>query len=90
MEWFKEKKPAADIIAVAVESDRQQVEELIRKMRPPVRTAMATDEIREVFDGPPAYPTLVLADKTGRIVRVFYGAPPNLHSEIEKALKGLR
>jgi hypothetical protein len=51
---------------------------------------MATDDLRKAFDGPPAVPTLGLADKKGKIVRIFYGAPPNLHDEIAKELKKLR
>ena len=38
-------------------------------------------------DGETSRPTMVLADGEGKIVRIFYGAPANLHEEIEKELK---
>lgn len=50
---------------------------------------IGSPELRAAFDGPPAVPTLVLADGEGKIVRIFYGAPSNLHEEIEKELKRL-
>jgi hypothetical protein len=51
---------------------------------------MATPEVLEAFGGVPAVPTLFLADRDGTIVRIFYGAPPNLHAEIEKELARLQ
>ena len=55
----------------------------------PGRYVMATPAVLEAFGGLPAVPTLFLADGKGRIVRVFYGAPPDLHEEIEKELAKL-
>ena len=43
--------------------------------------------VRDAFDGPPAVPTLIVADSEGRIVKIFYGAPKNLHDEIARELK---
>jgi hypothetical protein len=33
-----------------------------------------------------AVPTLFLFGRDGRLVQTFYGAPPDLHEQIEKAL----
>ena len=79
----------ANIVAIAIESDRKQVDKLIEAIKPPARVAMGTDELRKAFDGPPAVPTLLLADRTGKIVKVFYGAPPDMHQQIERELEKL-
>ena len=76
----------ANIVAIAIESDRKQVDTLINTIKPPARVVMGNDAIRKAFDGPPAVPTLLLADKNGKIVKVFYGAPPDMHAQIERAL----
>ena len=91
MSWMKELDPAStNIVAIAVESERADVDKVIAKFKPPGRIAMGSTEITEAFGGLPAVPTLFLADANGKIVRVFYGAPPNLHSEIKKELSKLR
>ncbi|HEU4522985.1 MAG TPA: hypothetical protein VFT12_13335, partial [Thermoanaerobaculia bacterium] len=55
----------------------------------PGRIAMASAELVNAFGGIPAVPLLFLADADGRIVRTFYGAPPDLHEQIEAALNSL-
>jgi hypothetical protein len=62
------------------------VDALINSIKPPARVVMGNDAIRKAFDGPPAVPTLLLADKNGKVVKVFYGAPPDMHAQIERAL----
>jgi hypothetical protein len=47
---------------------------------------LGSDPVRDAFGGPPAIPTLLLADAGGEIVRIFYGAPPTLHADIEGEL----
>jgi len=34
-----------------------------------------------------AVPTLFLFDRTGKTARILYGAPPDLHQQIEGSLK---
>ncbi|HYI07645.1 MAG TPA: TlpA disulfide reductase family protein [Thermoanaerobaculia bacterium] len=91
MEWLKELDPAsANVVAIAVESDRAAVDKVLARYEPRGRFAMATPEVLQAFGGLPAVPTLFLADGKGRIVRVFYGAPPDLHEQIAKELKKLK
>lgn len=75
------------VVAIAVESERETVDQVIARHAPPGRIVMATDEIRKAFGGPPAVPTLWVADAEGRVVKIFYGAPPTLHEELGELLR---
>jgi thiol-disulfide isomerase/thioredoxin len=91
MKWLKNLDPkTAHVVALAVESERPAVDRLVEQMKPAGRLAMASPEIVKAMGGIPAVPLLFLADRDGKVVRVFYGAPPDLHSQIEKALASLR
>jgi thiol-disulfide isomerase/thioredoxin len=90
MSWLKKLDPAeVTVVAVAVESPRADVEKVVAQSKPNARIVIATPELRAAFDGPPAVPTLVLADATGKIVHTFYGAPKTLHADIERELAKL-
>jgi cytochrome c biogenesis protein CcmG/thiol:disulfide interchange protein DsbE len=87
LDWMKELDPArVQVVAIAVESKREDVETLVRRHQLPGRIVMATPEVLAAFGGVPAVPTLVIADGNGKILRTFYGAPPDLHREIEKVI----
>lgn len=90
MTWLKQ-LPSDDVnvVSLAFESERKNVEQIIAKLQPPGRFVMATSKHGEAFNGPPAIPTLVLADGEGRIVKTFYGAPKTLHEDILRALRDL-
>lgn len=91
LEWMKQLDPnEVAIVGIAIESKREDIDAVLRNIQPPGRYVEGTDAIRDAFDGPPAVPTLVLADANGRIVRTFYGAAPDLHDQIAKELARLR
>ncbi|HYR27730.1 MAG TPA: TlpA disulfide reductase family protein [Thermoanaerobaculia bacterium] len=90
MTWMKKLDTSrVHLVGVAVESERKQIDAVLAKLQPPGRQVIGTKELRAAFDGPPAVPTMVLADAGGKIVRIFYGAPANLHAEVEKELARL-
>jgi thiol-disulfide isomerase/thioredoxin len=78
------------VVGIAIECDRKDVDTVLARLQPPGRYVMGTQAIRDAFDGPPAVPTLVLADSRGNVVRTFYGAVPGLHEEIRKELAKMR
>jgi thiol-disulfide isomerase/thioredoxin len=89
--WTKSIDPdAATVVAIAFESKLPDVEALVEKLEPAGRVVMATEEHRAAFDGPPAVPTLLIADRDGRIVRVFTGAPKTLHEDVMLELASLQ
>jgi thiol-disulfide isomerase/thioredoxin len=88
--WMKELDPAsATIVAVVVDSEKKDIDALVAKLHPPGRLAHGSPALRKEFDGPPALPTLLMADASGKIVHVYYGAPQNLHQQIVEDLKTL-
>ncbi|HUR80107.1 MAG TPA: TlpA disulfide reductase family protein [Thermoanaerobaculia bacterium] len=86
--WLK-KLDGVAIVPIAIESKREDVERAVEKLAIPGRVVLGSNEVRQAFGGPPAIPTLLIADRSGTIVRVFYGAPPTLHAEIERELAKL-
>jgi thiol-disulfide isomerase/thioredoxin len=78
------------IVAIAIETTKEDVTRAVEKFGVPGRIVMGSTEVREAFGGPPAIPTLLIADANGSIVRIFYGAAPSLHADIEKELAKLR
>lgn len=91
LSWMKKLDPAhVNVVGIAVESERRDVDKVIAQHKPPGRQVMATPEVLEAFGGLPAVPILFLADAKGRVARVFYGAPPDLHEQIERELAKLR
>lgn len=80
---------SATVVAIAIESERKDVDRVVETLQPRARVAMATQPLRDALDGPPAVPTMLLADREGRVVKIFYGASPTLHEEIARALRQL-
>lgn len=90
MDWMGKLDPKrVQVVAIAVESKREDVDRVLAKHRAPGRVVMATPEVIESFGGVPAVPTMLLADARGKVVKAFYGAPPDLHHQIKKELDAL-
>ena len=91
LKWMKGSlAPNARVVAVAVDSEQHDIEAVIKKIQPNAKVVIASPELRKAFSGPPAVPTLLIADSDGRVVKTFYGAPPDLHDQIAKELARLQ
>ena len=89
--WMKKLDPKkVTVVAIAIETPREDVVAAVEKFGIPGRVVMASPELRKAFGGPPAIPTLLVADRNGSVVRAFHGAPPTLHADVEKELKRLQ
>lgn len=89
MTWLNDVDDA-HVVMLAVESQQKDIDAVVTKLQPRGRIVVAPQELRDAFDGPPAIPTLLLADSRGKVVRAFYGAPPGLHDEVARELKKLQ
>jgi thiol-disulfide isomerase/thioredoxin len=88
--WLRKLDPKmVEVIAIAIESPREDIDRAVQKQLVPGRVVIGSNEVRKAFGGPPAIPTLLIADGTGNIARIFYGASPTLHADIEKELTRL-
>lgn len=89
--WLRTKELRdVQIIGIAVQSERANVDKVLAKSAPPGRYVMATAPLLAAFGDIAAVPTMFLADRDGNVVKVFYGAPPDLHEQVERELVKLR
>jgi thiol-disulfide isomerase/thioredoxin len=76
----------ATVIAIAVDSKLEEVKEMAASFKPNYPIVMGTPEVVRAFGAVAAVPKLIVYDARGRRSTVLYGAPPDLHEQIEAAL----
>lgn len=74
------------ILGVAVESEEANVRAMVDSLKLPYPNAMADADTAMKFGDIVSVPTLFVFDRDGKTVRVFYGAPPDLHEKVGAAL----
>jgi thiol-disulfide isomerase/thioredoxin len=77
------------ILALAVESPEDQIRSTVSALSPDLHWAIADPATGLSFGDITAVPTLFLFDRSGKTSRILYGAPPDLHSQVEKTLDTL-
>ena len=77
------------VVAIAVESPESDVISIAADLGPDVRWAIADAATAQAFGDITAVPTLFVFDRQGRTASVSYGAPPDLHEQVEKKLEAL-
>ena len=77
------------ILALAVESPETAVRSVAASLDPGLTWAIADEATAQAFGDITAVPTLFLFDRQGRSAGVSYGAPPDLHEQVEKTLDTL-
>ena len=91
MSWLKSLQAKygsrATVIAIAVDSTPEDVHTLVATMKPNYRIVMGTPEVINAFGAVAAVPKLLIYDSNGRRAKVLYGAPPDLHQQIDAAVK---
>jgi thiol-disulfide isomerase/thioredoxin len=90
LEWLGElKRKHGDkiaILALAVESPEDQIRSAVSSLSPDLHWATTDAATSQSFGDITAVPTLFLFDRSGKTSRVLYGAPPDLHSQVQKSL----
>ena len=77
------------IVTLAVESPEKDVRSVATALDPSLRWAIADAATAQAFGDITAVPTLFVFDRQGKAAGVTYGAPPDLHEQVEKKLKAL-
>jgi hypothetical protein len=77
----------ATVLAIAVDSKLEDVRQMSGSFKPNYPIVMGTPEVIKAFGAVAAVPKLIIFDAQGRRTKVLYGAPPNLHEQIEAAVK---
>jgi thiol-disulfide isomerase/thioredoxin len=93
LEWLGElKRKHGDnlaILALAVESPEDHIRSTANSLSPDLHWAIADPATGLSFGDITAVPTLFLFDRSGKTSRILYGAPPDLHTQVEKTLDTL-
>ena len=93
LEWLGDLKhkygAKISIVALAVESPEDQVRSVVSGLSPDLHWAVTDAATAQAFGDITAVPTLFLFDRSGKTSRVLYGAPPDLHDQVEKSLNSL-
>ena len=93
LEWLGELKRKHGeniaILALAVESPEDQIRSTASSLSPGLRWAITDAPTAQSFGDITAVPTLFLFDRSGKTSRILYGAPPDLHNQVEKSLDSL-
>jgi thiol-disulfide isomerase/thioredoxin len=93
LEWLGElKRKYGDkiaIVALAVESPEDQIRSTAGGLSPDLHWAITDASTAQAFGDITAVPTLFLFNRSGKTWRIVYGAPPDLHDQVEKSLDAL-
>jgi thiol-disulfide isomerase/thioredoxin len=77
----------ATVVAIAVDSKLEEVKAMAESFNPNYPIVMGTPEVIKAFGAVAAVPKLIVYDARGRRSKVLYGAPDDLHDQIEAAVK---
>jgi len=77
----------ATVIAIAVDSTLEDVRKMAGSFKPNFPIVMGTPEVIDAFGAVAAVPKLIVYDAQGRRSSVLYGAPQDLHRQIEAAVQ---
>ena len=77
------------VVALAVESPEKDVRDVVSGLDPSLRWAIADAPTAQAFGDVTAVPTMFLFDRKGAAAGVWYGAPPDLHDQVERKLATL-
>ena len=93
LQWLKtiqqQHKDRLTVVAIAVDSKLEDVQKLMSALQPGYHVVMASPEVLEPFGPVAAVPKMFLFDTAGKRAQVFYGAPTDLHEQVDKRLKQL-
>ena len=75
-----------NVVGLAIESEEANIRSIVKTMDLSYPIAMASAQVALAFGDVVAVPTLYVFDRDGKVANVFYGAPPDLHEQIGKAI----
>ena len=93
LQWLGElKKKYGDnlaIVALAVESPEDKIRSTAASLSPDLHWAITDPKTAQSFGDITSVPTMFLFDRSGKTVKVMYGAPPDLHQQAERTLDAM-
>jgi thiol-disulfide isomerase/thioredoxin len=93
LQWLGELKQKygdnVAIVALAVDSPEAEIRSTVSTLSPDLSWAITDAATAQSFGDITSVPTMFLFDRSGKVARVLYGAPPDLHQKAEKTLDAL-
>lgn len=93
LSWLGEVKQRygdkVEVIAIAVESEDQEIRQLAQSLNLPFRVVTGTNELVAPFGTITSVPTMFVFDQRGKTAATFYGAPQDLHKRAGQVLDSL-
>jgi thiol-disulfide isomerase/thioredoxin len=93
LDWLGEVKrqygDKVEILAITVESEAPATRKLTDALGPAVHVVMADAAIATAFGDVTSVPTMFIFDGSGKTSATIYGAPPDLHDKVSRALNEL-
>ena len=77
------------VVAIAVDSPEADVRRMVAEMKPSYDVIIGRPDILAPFGAVAAVPKMFVFDAAGKRARVFYGAPPDQHQQVESVVKAL-
>ena len=77
------------LVALAVESPEDGVRSVANSLRKDILWGVTDGPTAQAFGNVTAVPTMFVFDKSGRLAKVIYGAPPDLHEQAGRILDKL-
>lgn len=75
------------VLGIAVESEEAKIRQMAQSLGLTYPNIMGSSELQKLFGDILSVPTLFVFDRQGRTVEIFYGAPPDLHEQVSRALE---
>lgn len=85
-ETQRKRAGSVHVLGIAVESEEAKIRTIVESMNLPYPNAMGSADIALLFGDIVSVPTLFVFDRMGKTVSVFYGAPPDLHEQVDEAI----
>ncbi len=77
------------ILGVAIESREEDVKRIASEHELPFPVVLGPPELAVEFGDLVAVPTAFVFDRGGKLVKTFYGAPPELKQQLEELVEQL-
>ena len=76
-----------NVLGIAVESEEANIRSIAKELRLGYPIAIGDPKTSLAFGDVVSVPTLFVFDRSGKTVTVFYGAPPDLHEQVARAIE---
>ena len=86
LDTFQRSHSEVVVLALAVDSNPDDVQKLAASIAASYHVIFGTPELVKAFGATAAVPKLMIFGPSGQRAEVIYGAPPDLHQQIERAV----